>query len=157
MSDVTPTTVSDAPEGDISDATPQGSDVKSDPDDTTAGDPKNHEAAKWRTKLRAAEAERDQLTERLTAQQRALIDWRSTNSVGGAVDPQLLDAAGINITELLDDNGQLDMTLVDQFIEDTATRFRVHRQVRPNPQQGMMSAARARDGLAELFDPNRRI
>lgn len=110
----------------------------------------NKEAAKWRTKLRAVEAERDQLREQLTAQQRAVIDWRSATAVRGAVDPQLLDAAGIDITELLDDNGHLDMNLVDQFIDGTATKFRVHRTIKPNPQQGNPSEARG-GGLVGMF------
>lgn len=111
----------------------------------------NKEAAKWRTKLRAAEAERDTLREQLAAQHRAVIDWRSANADRGGVDPQLLDAAGINIADLLDDTGHLDMNLVDQFIDATAVKFRVHRSPAPNPQQGSPSAARAAGGLADVF------
>ena len=143
-----------APEGDIPDASPQGSEQGDDQADAT--DSPNKEAAKWRTKLRAAEQERDALQQQLTAHQRAIIDWRSSNAVGGAVDPQLLDAAGIDINDLLDpDTGHLDMAKVDQFIDATATRFRVHRDVKPNPQQGNPSQARG-GSLADLFDPNRR-
>ena len=111
----------------------------------------NAEAAKWRTKLRAAEAERDQLRDQITAQQRALINWRASTAQSGAVDPQLLDAAGITITDLLDDNGHLDMTAVDQFIDQTAIKFRVQRHIKPNPQQGNPSAARATGGMADVF------
>lgn len=119
----------------------------------------NAEAAKWRRKLRDAEAERDALTEQLTAQHRAIIDWRATNAARGAVDPQLLDAAGIDITDLLDDNGHLDMTAVDTFIDDTATKFRVHRTIKPNPQQGNPSTARAATTMADVFrdDQKRKI
>ena len=124
--------------------------------DTTTDEPDtpespNAEAAKWRTKLRAAEAERDQLRDQITAQQRAMINWRASTAQAGAVDPQLLDAAGITITDLLDDNGHLDMTAVDQFIDQTAIKFRVQRHIKPNPQQGNPSAARATGGMADVF------
>lgn len=138
-----------APEGDIPDARPQGSEQGDDQADAT--DSPNKEAAKWRTKLRAAEAERDTLRDQLAAHQRAIIDWRAVNSAGGAVDPQLLDAAGINVTDLLDDQGQLDMAAVDTFIDATATRFRVHRQPRPNPQQGNPSQHRGHGGMADMI------
>lgn len=136
--------------------TTEATDVDTTPTDEPEPEPEapespNAEAAKWRTKLRAAEAERDQLREQLTAQQRAVIDWRSANSIGGAVDPQLLDAADINITDLLGEDGHLDMAAVDQFIDATATRFRVHRMVKPNPQQGNPSAAPAQPGLVGMF------
>lgn len=137
-------------------------DVDVTPDDTeepTTDDDQeptgNKEAAKWRTKLRAAEAERDALQQQLDAQRRAVIDWRSSTAAHGAVDPQLLDAAGINITELLDDTGHLDMTLVDQFIDATATKFRVQRMAKPNPQQGAPSEARTPGGLADVFREDR--
>lgn len=153
MTDTTDTT----PEIEPTEETTEVSDTATDDTDTEPDTPEspNAEAAKWRKKLRDAEAERDSLQTQLDAQRRAIIDWRSTNSARGAVDPQLLDAAGINITELCDDNGHLDMTAVDQFIENTATKFRVHRMVKPNPQQGNPSAAPAQQGLASAFDPKR--
>ena len=98
------------------------------------------EAAKYRRQLRATETERDQLRDHLAAQRRAMIDWRSSNAVGGAVDPQLLDAAGIDVDTLVDqETGHLDMAAVDAFIDSTAVKFRVHRVVKPNPQQGQPS------------------
>lgn len=150
-----PVTTPDATE--VTDSAPETSETQptdspetTDDTDDDAGKG-NKEAAKWRTKLRAAEAERDELRDQITAQHRAIIDWRSTTAVRGAVDPQLLDAAGIDIAELLNDNGHLDMDLVDQFIDATATRFNVHRTVKPNPQQGQPSATRATAGLVGMF------
>lgn len=114
----------------------------------------NAEAAKYRRRLREAEGERDQLRDQLAAQHRAVIDWRATTAQAGAVDPQLLDAAGITVDELLDDTGHLDMAKVDQFIDSVATKFRVQRHAKPNPQQGNPSQARPTGTMADLFrDP----
>lgn len=125
------------------------------PDDEqpTGPEPADREAAKYRRRLRTAEAERDQAQAQLDAQRRAIIDWRATNAIDGAVDPALLDAAGINVADLLDDTGHLDMTAVDQFINTTATTFRVHRLPKPNPQQGLPAGSRPNLGLTAAFDP----
>lgn len=115
-----------------------------------------YQAKKYRARLREAETERDQLRADLAAQRRAVIDWRASNAIDGAVDPQLLDAAGINIADLLDDTGHLDMTAVDKFIDETAVKFRVQRAVKPNPQQGNPSQAPAPPRLADVFAPKGR-
>jgi len=65
-----------------------------------------------------------------------VIDWRARNHPHGEVDPDLLTAAGMDIGSLLDDSGHLDMTRVDQFINETAARFRVVRRMLPNRAQG---------------------
>lgn len=111
------------------------------------------QAKKYRARLRETEAERDQIREQLAAQQRAFIDWRATTSADGPVDPQLLDAAGLTVSELVDGDGHLNMNAVDTFIDQTATRFRVHRSVKPNPQQGAPSQAPAPPRLADAFKP----
>ncbi|WP_411550274.1 hypothetical protein, partial [Mycolicibacterium fortuitum] len=86
--DITPTETTE-PDADVT------ADVDVTPDDTeepTTDDDQeptgNKEAAKWRTKLRAAEAERDALQQQLDAQRRAVIDWRSSTAAHGAVDPE---------------------------------------------------------------------
>lgn len=143
---------------DSSDDTPPTTDDQhpDDADEDDAGDvaKARAQAAKYRARLRETETERDQLREQLAAQHRALIDWRSTTADRGSVDPALLDAAGLNIEELLDDNGHLDMGKVDEFIDSTATRFKVHRQVKPNPQQGTPSLAPG-NSLAAAFSRQR--
>lgn len=97
----------------------------------------NREAARYRTQLRAAETERDGLRDQLSAQHRAIVDWRATNNPSGpVVDPALLDAAGISIGDLLDDTGHLDMAAVDQFIDSAVTKFGLPRGFVPNPAQG---------------------
>ena len=126
----------DTPDVDSTDAGEHAEQDDDQPEDRTG----SREAAKYRRQLRATETERDQLRDQMAAQRRAFIDWRSANAVGGAVDPELLDAAGIDVDTLLDpDTGQLDMDLVDRFIDDTAVKFRVQRTVKPNPQQGQPS------------------
>ncbi|OBC12614.1 hypothetical protein A5784_32825 [Mycobacterium sp. 852013-50091_SCH5140682] len=85
-----------------------GSDVDEDQDDD-AGDGKGgREAAKYRRRLREAEAERDQLAERVTALQRAEVErlatadglkpaalWSSTELAGLLDDEGVVDAAKV--------------------------------------------------------------
>ncbi|MFN3003460.1 hypothetical protein ACK12G_09405 [Mycolicibacterium wolinskyi] len=153
----TDTDPTDNPDAEAVSTEPDTAPTAPDAPDETEGDQDNgnKEAAKWRRKLRDTEAERDTLRDQITAQHRAIIDWRASTAQSGAVDPQLLDAAGIDITALLDDNGHLDMTAVDQFIDQTAVKFRVQRTVKPNPQQGNPSAARPTGGLAGMFQEDR--
>jgi hypothetical protein len=120
-------------------------------DDADHGDisKARQQAAKYRARLRETETERDALRDQLDAQRRAVINWRATTTAGG-VDPALLDAAGINVAELIDDAGNLDMAAVDQFIDSTATRFKVARGFTPNRAQSAGGAGRA-PSLADAF------
>ena len=131
----------DVPEesaADVPEESPTDESLEDDQHDEERGGGK--EAAKYRRQLRATETERDQLRDQLAAQRRAVVDWRSSNAIGGAVDPELLDAAGIDVDTLIDpDTGQLDMTAVDAFIESTAAKFRVQRAIQPVRQQGQPS------------------
>lgn len=113
------------------------------------------DAAKYRTRLRETEAERDQLRDQLAAQRRAIVDWRAANRNSGSVDPALLDAAGINIDELLDvENGHLDMSAVDTFISATVERFNLAKGFTPNRGQGQSGGAQAGPAsLADAFRP----
>jgi len=122
------------------------------PDDD-AGDiaKARRQAANYRTQLREAQAERDQLRDSSTAQLRAFIDWRATTHPGGAVDPALLDAAGMDVAQLVDDNGHLDMAAVDDFIAAAAQRFSVKRAFTPNRAQGISADPGSRPSLADAF------
>lgn len=114
----------------------------------------NAEAAKRRRQLRDAEAERDALRAQLTAQRRSLLEWRAANLPGGAVDPKLLAAAGLDLDDidafsiagdddteikLIADTGVIDLEQFDVFAESVAKQFNVTRTnpgPKPNPQQG---------------------
>ena len=121
--------------------------------DDDAGDisKARRQAANYRTQLREAQAERDQLRDSSAAQLRAFIDWRAANHPGGAVDPALLDAAGIDVAKLADDSGKLDMTAVDDFIAAAAQRFSVKRAFTVNRAQGISADPGSRPSLADAF------
>ena len=148
-------TVIDADNGTTTDDDGDGT-AEADTDDD-AGDiaKARRQAANYRTKLRDTEAERDQLREQVTTGQRAIIDWRAANHPGGPVDPALLDAAGIDVTDLLDGAGHLDMVAVDDFIAATAQRFSVKRAFTPNRAQTTSSVGPdvARPSLRDAFRP----
>jgi hypothetical protein len=124
----------------------------SDTDVDDQGDGKaGRDAAKYRARLRETETERDQLRDQLNAQRRATVDWRASSK---SVDSALLDAAGINIDELVDaETGHVDMPKVDAFIEATADRFKVRRGFEPNRGQGQSGAPAAKPSLSDAFRP----
>jgi hypothetical protein len=118
--------------------------------DAEHGDGKaRRDAAKYRTRLRETEAERDQLRDQLAGQRRAIIDHQAT---ARGVDPQLLDAAGLNIDELLDDEGQhVDTAKVAEFVDATAKRFKVGQGFTPNRGQGQSGGPVAAPSMADAF------
>lgn len=147
-----------APDAGVPNVTPEPEPVgesssdANEPDTADQGDigKARKEAAKYRTQLRETEAERDQLRDQLAAQRRAIIDHQAT---ARGVDPQLLDAAGINIDELLDDESQhVDLTKVADFVDETATRFKVARGFTTNRAQGASGATPpSKPSLADAF------
>ncbi|ALI24935.1 hypothetical protein XA26_10780 [Mycolicibacterium fortuitum] len=152
------TDTSEAPVASPDDATADQNpttDTPEPPEDEQRGG--NREAAKYRTQLRAAEAERDQLRDQLTAQRRSLIDWRAAgNGPNGTVQPELLDAAGLDVDMLIDtETGQLDMNAVDQFIGATAQRFNIARGFTPNRGQGASGNGTppSKPSIADAFKP----
>ncbi|TXH18674.1 MAG: hypothetical protein E6R06_26145 [Mycobacterium sp.] len=130
------------------------------PDQETTGTPEvpaddqepsgNKEAAKWRTKLRAAEAERDQLRDQLAAADQNVIDHAVTDA---GIDPRLWELSNVNLDELRHDTGHLDIAAV--LARAKQIRTEVYTGPKPNPQQGIPSSASPRTGLADVFNPNR--
>ncbi|OBK56319.1 hypothetical protein A5656_19675 [Mycobacterium gordonae] len=96
----------DAPDGD-------GSEVDEGQDDD-AGDGQGREAAKYRRRLRDAEAERDRLAEQVESLQRAEVERQAT--VGG-LRPAALWASGAELDGLLGDDGTVDAAKVSAAIE----------------------------------------
>jgi len=136
----------------------KGSDSKSDPtgtpteDTTEDGESRggNHEAAKYRVRLRETETERDALAARLATSERSVID----HAIAAAgIDPRLWELSGIDLNELRTETGALDIAAtVDRA---RAIRAEVYGAgPRPNPQQGTPSQ-RPGNSLAEAFNPNR--
>ncbi|RUP35019.1 MAG: hypothetical protein EKK51_00225 [Mycolicibacterium sp.] len=75
------------------------------PDTTDTTESPNKEAAKWRTKLRDTEAERDGLATRLETMQRAEAERLAAQHLANGADLWL---TGTTLTDMLDDNGNLD-------------------------------------------------
>ena len=71
------------------------------PDDAAPENP-NHEAARYRVKLREAETERDELATRLANMQRSQVDSHIT-AMG--IKPAAVWASGVELADLLDENG----------------------------------------------------
>ena len=68
----------------------------------------NAEAARYRTQLRAAEAERDTLAERLTSYQRRAAEAAIADILDEPGD--LFDIGGVDLADYLDDNGDINHT-----------------------------------------------
>ncbi|MCV7380261.1 hypothetical protein H7K38_16580 [Mycobacterium alsense] len=71
----------------------------------------NHEAAKWRTKLRESESQNTAIATRLENMQRAAID---THVTALGMKPAALWASGAKLEDLLDDTGVPDAAKVAQ-------------------------------------------
>lgn len=91
-----------------------GSDEPEEPDPSKAG----REAAAYRRKLRDAEAERDALAGRLEAAQRRDVERIAADLLG---DPKDLWLGGVQVAEVLDDEGQVDRERLDARIAEVLT------------------------------------
>lgn len=141
----------DAPE--VNDTTADDRDHDGDHGDITKA---RREAARLRQRAKDAETQRDTLTVQLAAQQRAIVNHLAEQL---SVHPDLLDAAGLDVTTLLDDNGMVNVDAAAEYIEATAKRFRVIRGHQPNPAQGagsghMPRTPQLRDAFASQQRPD---
>src|SRR5699024_3893613 len=75
-----------------------------------AADSKNAEAAKYRTQLREAEAERDTLRQQITAMRTAEIERLAGQHIA---KPDALWRTGTTIDELLTEDGTIDAAAVE--------------------------------------------
>ncbi len=91
----------------------------------------NSEAAKYRTRLRAVEAERDGLAQRLTRMQQAEVDRLVASRMA---DPEDLRVLGkVELADLLDDEGEVDSEKVEQAVTDILERKpRLAKDYEPN-------------------------
>lgn len=104
-----------------------GTDVDVDQDDVEDQDAGrgNKEAARYRRRLRAAEAERDQLAERVTALQRAEVDRLAA---GADLRPAALWASGAELADLLTADGTVSAARVSAAIATAREQLGI-----PNP------------------------
>lgn len=90
----------------------------------------NAEAARYRTQLRAAEAERDTLAARVDALHRSAVERLVADRLAAPAD--LFDVGQADLADLLDDDGNLDAAAVDQHVADLlATRPGLARDAGP--------------------------
>ncbi len=80
----------------------------------------NSEAAKYRTRLRAVEAERDGLAQRVARMQQAEVNHLVAERMA---DPEDLRVLGkVELADLLDDEGEVDSEKVEQAVTDLLER-----------------------------------
>jgi hypothetical protein len=80
---------------------------------------KGNEAAKYRTRLRSTEAERDTLAARV-----ARLQTSEVHRLAGArmADPDDLTVHGVQVVDLLDDDGEVDEAKVEAAVDDLLAR-----------------------------------
>ncbi len=145
----------EAPAGDDSD---DQDDVEDQDDD--AGDGSNREAARYRRRLRSAEAERDALKATVESLQRAEVDRLATDT---GLRPAALWASGPELADLLSDDGTVDQVKVAAAISAARETLgipnppprgnvvrregrSVGRPARPSGRDAMVAVVQGRDG-----------
>lgn len=114
-------TETDAATGDTAapETSPTGGAGGESADTATGGTRANREAARYRTQLREVEAERDALTKRLTAMERAAVE----HLAGGLlVDSADVWRDGLTLDELRGEDGSLDPEKVTGAVQALAER-----------------------------------
>lgn len=145
-------------EGTLDGSAEDNSDVAEDQDDD-AGDGSGREAAKYRRRLRDAEAARDQLAEQVESLQRSEVERLAT--VDG-LRPAALWASGVELADLLGDDGTVNAAKVSAAIEASRKQLgipappvgpRVPKEGRspgrlpkPSGKSAMVSVVMGRDG-----------
>jgi hypothetical protein len=146
MTDTTPTP---EPEG----AAPADTDAPK-PDDSNP----NAEAARYRTRLRETEAERDSIAGRLTGYQRKEAERLAAAGLSKASDLWL---DGLDVAELLDDDGQVDADRVTAQVAavlDGRPQLAAVQpvKVRPDRSQGSQGSAPVDSGWQSILKGGRR-
>lgn len=113
---------------DESDESPEGVSMNSDTPDDQSEERSNKEAAKYRRRAKAAEAERDRLAERVTVLQRAEVERLAAAKLA---DGQDVWRDGAELAGLLDDNGDVDTSKVDRLIASLVDAHRHWRKLGP--------------------------
>lgn len=129
-----------------------------DTDDTKAGDDAQddgskaaNQAKKYRLRLRETEAERDDLTGRLDAAHKQIAEAMAADRIQ---KPDALWKAGVDVHELLDDEGRVDPALVKAAADQAAADLGLARNlVRGNhvPNEGSNPRPPASSGMARVI------
>ena len=107
------------------------------------------EAAKYRRRLRETEAERDALSGRVEAAQRALVDHVA--STAGRIQPAALWASGAKLADLLDADGNVDPAAVTAACDTAARTLGLARIPKSDRSQGM--GGTSGNGWTDAFRP----
>lgn len=144
MSDTTP----DTPAAGVSDESTTAPETESGTatEESTANTDKggNSEAAKYRTRLREVEAERDGLTARLSAAQRSVVDSAISNRIRDTDDFW----ARTDLASLLDDNGDVSREKITAAV-DTLLEAKPHYK---RPGQTAPERPPRDSDMASIFD-----
>lgn len=120
-------------------------------EDAGEGEGSNREAAKYRRRLREAEAERDALAERVETLQRAEVE----RIAGGAsVKPAALWASGASLPELLTEDGTVDPEKVATAVQTARDQLGLAAPRASNyvPREGATTGTRrSPDGMASVI------
>jgi hypothetical protein len=106
--------------------------------------------ARLRQRAQTAEAERDQLRERLDALHRQTVD--DIAAAAGLPDPALLHAAGHDVDAFLNDDGTVDRDSVVTAATEAMNRYGIPRRLRPNPQQGAHGGVPTAKGVNKVIN-----
>lgn len=110
------------------------------------------EAAKYRTRLREAEADRDTVREQMSALRRQVAEGAS-----GLAKPAALWAAGVDPDDLFSDDGQLDTEALATAVEQATETLGAQRKSgtpKPDPTQGSQATGVVfHDPWAQAFTP----
>jgi hypothetical protein len=108
------------------------------------------EAARYRSRLRATEAERDELAATLTASRRALAEH---HAAAAGIRPAALWAAGTELEDLLDAEGEVSGDLVTAAATAASEKLGLARVPRPDHSQGAHGEPAHRDNWQAAFLP----
>lgn len=104
------------------------------------GKSRGSEAAKWRTRLRSTEAERDTLAQRVARLQTSEVHRLASARMA---DPDDLTVHGVQVVDLLDDDGEVDEAKVEAAVDALLTkRPRLAADYEPDA-EGLDGGARA--------------
>ncbi len=99
--------------------TPTTDQTDDQPDEAATEQGKGNEAAKYRTRLRSTEAERDALAARVARLQTAEVHRLARVRMA---DPDDLTVHGVQVAGLLDDDGEVDPAKVEAAVGDLLDR-----------------------------------
>lgn len=139
------------------DPTPGSDDTEPTPgsDDTEDQQATGNREARYRTRLRETEADRDRLAAHLATMQRAEVERLAAEHL---VKPSGLWASGVTVEALLDENGRVDPAKVQQATAAAIDSLGLHPYVAPPsplPGGGARPAPRSGRSFTSAFGPRR--